>query len=289
MHIQYNKPKSKQKPKAKATNKLFKKTSEIEQNDITKRSSSNNIFLTSGVFFNRYKRCGYGTPKNLFNIVEPEITTDCNLKCINCNRSCRQAPSKERMTLESIQKFVEESLSEKHKWKLIEIIGGEPTLHPELNEIFNILKIYKDFYPKCNVRLSTNGFGNEVKRVIQTIPKWIKIRNAHKKHIYPLHIPFNNAPIDNNLPAKACYVPWICGLGLTRNGYYPCGAGASIDRVFQFNIGIKDIKDLTFENIVKQLKVLCLYCGHNPLVVEIQSKSWKKAYKKYNKTNYFQH
>ena len=282
-YIKYNKPIHKKKTILASSKKesIFSVVENLHLPD-------NDVFLTEGPYYHRHKRRGYDTSKNLFDIVELEITTDCNLKCINCDRSCRQAPSKERMTLESIQAFVDESLQNKHEWKKIVIIGGEPTLHPKLNKIFDIFRIYKDIYHKCNIKLYTNGYGNEVKKILKDIPKWIRIRNSRKKTQKARHLAFNKAPIDYKIPAKACSIPWRCGLGLTKNGYYPCGAGASIDRVFQFGIGIKNIKDLTFENIIKQLNILCLYCGYNPLInneihiaEEFQSTSWKKEYQRF--------
>ena len=43
------------------------------------------------------------------NTIEIEITTDYNLKCFNCDRSCRPALSEEYMTVEQIKLFLEES------------------------------------------------------------------------------------------------------------------------------------------------------------------------------------
>ena len=40
------------------------------------------------------KRRGYGSEEHILNKVQLELTTDCNIKCFNCDRSCRQAPSK---------------------------------------------------------------------------------------------------------------------------------------------------------------------------------------------------
>jgi hypothetical protein len=51
-------------------------------------------------------------------------------------------------------------------------------------------------------------------------------------------------------------------MGLTRYGYYPCGAGASLDRIFGFDIGIKQLAEVTPERLVEQLRRLCGRCGH---------------------------
>jgi len=65
------------------------------------------------------------------SMIEIDITYACNLRCYNCNRSCTQAPTVERMTVDQIKKFVEESKASNLQWKRIRILGGEPTLHPD--------------------------------------------------------------------------------------------------------------------------------------------------------------
>jgi molybdenum cofactor biosynthesis enzyme MoaA len=42
--------------------------------------------------------------------IEIEITSFCNLACYNCNRSVRQAPTNECMSLSQVERFVSESL-----------------------------------------------------------------------------------------------------------------------------------------------------------------------------------
>ncbi|MFI5324381.1 MAG: radical SAM protein, partial [Thermodesulfobacteriota bacterium] len=79
--------------------------------------------------------------------IEIEVMTNCTLSCFNCNRSVRQAPANEYMSLEQIEKFVTESIEQNWRWELINLIGGEPTLHPQLCEILKKIREYKDFNP----------------------------------------------------------------------------------------------------------------------------------------------
>jgi hypothetical protein len=44
---------------------------------------------------------------------EIEITYKCNLKCINCNRSCAQAPSDLEMPVSDVENFVAQSIEKK--------------------------------------------------------------------------------------------------------------------------------------------------------------------------------
>ncbi len=225
------------------------------------------------------------------NSVELEITTYCSLACFNCDRSVRQAPTGEYMSLEQIEKFVKESWNLNWQWERITILGGEPTLHPQFFEVLEIIKKYKDKNPACVVEIATNGYGPKVQEVLAKMPDWVKIRNSAKQSNRQNFSSYNLAPIDlkkyqNANFIKGCWVTEVCGLGLTRYGYYPCGAGASVDRVFGFDIGLKKLADVNRHILKKQLKQLCRYCGHfkdsfetGRVSEDKVSPSWEAAYK----------
>ncbi|MFH1835177.1 MAG: radical SAM protein [Methanobacteriota archaeon] len=238
--------------------------------------------------------------KNIPNLkkVEIEITTRCNLHCYNCDRSCRQAPSRESMSLEQIKKFVNESINLNWDWECIGVIGGEPTLHPEIIKILKILKKFKLFKRnnnnECKIEVVTNGFGTATNKVLSNLPLWVDIRNSNKKSPNQTFETYNIAPIDlenvKNVDfSTGCIICSRDGLGLTRYGYYPCGAGASVDRVFGKDIGIKRLENVNIPNLTTQLKILCSYCGHfkygnidSKKVKRVAiSKTWKKAYEEY--------
>ena len=220
----------------------------------------------------------------IMKYVQLEITTDCNVKCGNCDRACGLIPSKENMSLKQIWSFVNESLELGHKWARIDIIGGEPTLHPNLKEILDYIKIYKNRYPKCKIRLSTNGCGDKVQSILKTIPDWVSVRDSSKKSSVQEFVAYNSAPVDNGIKdIRYCSVPWRCGMGLSRYGYFPCGAGAAVARIFKFDIGKKRLKDVNNKDIFNQLNKLCMYCGHARVKtrhltkVQETSKTWKEA------------
>ncbi|MBW2996481.1 radical SAM protein [Candidatus Woesearchaeota archaeon] len=233
------------------------------------------------------------------NAVEIELVSFCNLNCLNCDRSCRQAPSKEYMSLEQTKKFVDESIKLNWDWKYIGLLGGEPTLHPELFDILKIIKKYKDFNPESDIQIVTNGYGDQVNGILSDLPEWIHIRNENKKDSVQLFSSYNVAPTDlkeyKNVDfSTGCSVTQSCGLGLTRYGYYPCGAGASVDRIFGFDIGIKKLSEIDNLKLKTQSKLLCSYCGHfkdtpgnsskkNWIKKERISQTWKEAYENYKK------
>lgn len=223
------------------------------------------------------------------------ITTRCNLSCFNCNRSIRQAPTNEEMSLEQIEKFIHESIKLNWGWKSIRLSGGEFALHPQIFEILEILKRYKDLNPSCRFGGASSGFGSKVKEVLSNLPDWINIKNTHKKSNVQRFLSYNIAPIDMEKYkdadfSKGCFQTEVCSRDLTRYGYYPCGPGASIDRVFGFNIGIKELSQVNESKLKEQLKLLCRYCGHykdnygaDKITEEAISPSWQKAYEEYEK------
>ncbi len=225
--------------------------------------------------------------------IELDITYHCNLKCINCDRSCRQAPSTEQMTVEQIQMFVKESIEKNAKWERIKVLGGEPTLHPDLLKILSLLLEYKKhFSSSVRIQLFTNGYGNKVASILSKVPIEIEIKNSMYPSDTNKFIPFNKAPTDSILLKMAdfsngCWITSKCGIGLTPYGYYCCAAAGSVDRVFGFDIGRKELPPAN-DTMVDQLRVFCELCGHYPCsytwtTKEEMSTTWKEAYKKYNK------
>ena len=112
---------------------------------------------------------------------EIDITYKCNLKCLNCNRSCTQAPSNLEIPLAAIEAFINQSIENKITWKRIRILGGEPTLHSRIFDIIDRLIDYqRDFNPSVRLVLGTNFFGNQVHRVLEKLPDTIIIKSTLK-------------------------------------------------------------------------------------------------------------
>jgi len=260
--------------------------------------SINSVYLVSDKFTKHRRQIrltrknGYGLKHNLLNKVQLEITTDCRMGCLNCDRSCSQAPSKENMSVSQIEKFVRESIDCNHVWRRIDVIGGEPTLHPYLSDVLSVIHKYKELHPKCKVRLSTHGVGETTINIIESLPSWVCVRNSNKTTSRNMFSAYNKSPYDSGISDPLfCDVPWRCGLGLTRYGYFPCGAGASLARVYGLNIGIKHLKDISYEAISEIIPQLCKHCGHCFSKVREQTKttiitpSWKEAYSMYATAN----
>jgi hypothetical protein len=228
------------------------------------------------------------------DIVELNLIAACNLRCVNCECSCAQAPSYEHISLDQVERFVKESIEMRWNWKRIKLFGGEPTLHPNIFEVLTILEKYKIFNTGCEFELLTNGMGEDVNRVLSKMPSWIIIVNSTKDGLYEKlrwFESYNIAPADLFMYkvadfTKGCRRIEICGICLTKNGYYPCGPGAHVDRIFGFDIGIKTLEKVKSSTMKDQLKQLCKYCGlykepPDRICEEKISDSWRKAYKIY--------
>lgn len=243
------------------------------------------------------------------NQIEIDITYECNLKCINCNRSSTQAPIKEGMRIEQIENFVRESIELNKKWKLINLLGGEPTSHKDFLEIVNLIlnEYIVKHSPETILQVTSNGFGELVQERLSKLPKHEKLiidyASFKDERIVPYFSPFNDAPIDKldgkeKEFHKGCWVTFYCGIGLNQMGYYPCGVAGGIDRVFKLNLGVQSLKNVD-ESIAKYLDTFCRFCGNfsdyeknygnfiprnekAALTKPITSESWNKAYKKYN-------
>ena len=208
------------------------------------------------------------------NKIEIDITYDCNLKCKSCNRSCTQAPSKDDyMTVEQIKKFIEESIELGKKWELINILGGEPTLHPDLLEIVRL--IYEEYIlkhsPNTILQITSNGYSQESRDILSKLPDSPNIvvdkRSFKTSNKIDYFTPFNLAPIDTQKYresdfSKGCWVTSYCGIGLNKYGYYPCGVAGAMDRVMGYDIGIKSLKEVTVDKLKELLDVFCRYCGN---------------------------
>lgn len=235
------------------------------------------------------------------NRIEIDITYDCNLHCLNCARSCSQAPDIAAMSPTQIEKFTAESVAKNVTWEKIGVLGGEPMIHPELFEILDILLTYKETQsPTTIIEITTNGYGNGVNDAIKSVPKGVEVNNTNKKQAYqPKFEPFNLAPRDQwrfrfSDYRNGCSTTKDCGLGLNKFGYYPCGPGGATDRVMGFDIGLKHLPRSHIE-IFPQMEKICQYCGHfcsrhfilkeerETIVGSPMSKSWRAAYASFQK------
>lgn len=228
--------------------------------------------------------------------IEIDITYACNLRCLNCNRSVRQAPEDLHMPLATLRSFVDESIRRGKCWARIRVLGGEPTLHPEFSEVVEELRRYRRWHPACRVEVVTNGHGAEVAWRLEQLGDDIWIENSRKAGpLQPAFRPFNLAPVDDASYARAAYengcaIAVDCGMGLTPGGYYPCAVAGGIDRIAGEGLGRRRLPG-DEDDMADVLGRLCRLCGRfrdghyvprnlrTPLLEEQVSPTWERLYR----------
>lgn len=245
------------------------------------------------------------------NKIEIDITYACNLGCESCNRSCPQAPTTEMLHLHHIAGFVQESIALGKQWEFIKILGGEPTLHPELEAILAcIIEQYiRPYSPQTQIQIVSNGYTQHSRDLLHELQKtypelWVDRASFKTSNKVEYFSPFNDAPIDDPQFAdaeyhKGCWVTSFCGIGLNSYGYYACSVSAGIDRVLgEKRCAIPRLSDITEERLRGHLERFCELCGNfkdydcnqglfipraekAPLRRNKVSQSWKKIYANY--------
>jgi hypothetical protein len=232
-----------------------------------------------------YNRNGYE--------IELDITYSCNLKCFGCNRICGLAPSDDSLNLAQIRQFIRESTARDTPWKTINVMGGEPTMHPQFLSIIEELLNFKSMHsPNVNIVVCSNGCGKKVNDMLARLGPDVSVRNSAKNSNVQVFQPFNLAPKDSLWYRNAdyscgCWITRDCGMCLTPFGYYHCAPAGAIDRVFGFNLGKKALPSLA-NPMRDEMAVLCGYCGHfrfdspRKLDQDLISRSWRRALDKYH-------
>jgi hypothetical protein len=199
-----------------------------------------------------------------------DITTACDLRCIDCNRSCGegQAVANEHLSVAQVGRFVEESVACGREWDQIAIEGGEPTLHPQLADVVRLLVAYRNRHsPRTHIQLLTNGYAKAPHPSLESFRRQaVLVRNTRKTAPrQQRHCEFNVAPCDSPELcgvdcSQGCVLPACYGLGLTRHGYYPHPICGGIDRVFGFDIGRKRLPPRG-DGMSEHFAQLCRLCG----------------------------
>ena len=232
------------------------------------------------------------TWKPTLDVVEIDITHMCNLSCLHCSRSCGHIQDPNLITLGQIEEFFDQVRDYEYPLKFVKIIGGEPTLHPEIDGIVSLLQgLQREL--GFGLRIFSNGHGKKVvDKLWELYHGGLYINNQMKADSRSApHYTYNIAPCD--LPEySGCNFEGGCtmmhddGMALTYHGIYGCAPGASVDRIYGLDIGFHDLEDVNEESVMEQIQHLCRFCGiyktnfgdqrvHGN---EVVSKSWQEAY-----------
>jgi len=179
-----------------------------------------------------------------------EVTNYCEKTCVYCSRWTRHLRKDQYfyMTLDEID-FALETLMPKKKSAMewpnrIGIIGGEPTLHPEFEDI---CKLLLKRGPKSRYGLWTYGgkIFNENKGLIDKTFGLLAYNEHNEnqqqtcKH-QPATVAIGEAVKDEKLQKKLidnCWVQLNWCPSIAQNKAYFCEVGYGIDRLFDLNAG----------------------------------------------------
>ncbi len=231
--------------------------------------------------------------------IELEVTTNCNLKCFNCDRQCRQLPSKQIMPLAMISKLIMQANALGVTFDTLSLCGGEPLLYPYLRQAIAMVR------PICKrLRIVTNGT-IPFKAEDYGLRDGDSMENTHKHDVHQDFDPINMAPVDflGELDPreyhKGCWVEQGrgdgCGFGYSpRGNYFVRGCGGGIDRVFRLGIGRSELSAmLDLDKNHAQMEVLCRLCGrflsthygYPRFNFECYSPTWAKALREGRKSS----
>lgn len=205
--------------------------------------------------------------------LEIDITYECGMRCHNCNRLTNLIPGKpqERVTSQQITWLITESLRVNYPWEFWWLVGGEPTTHPELFDILEMISQYRDRRGPQNfqVGLATHGAGRAAVVLVEIYRRFphVVIHNS-KKHgpINPGFVAVCVSPSDrrdfSGHRFRGCMVSGHCGIAMNCRGFYPCAVSAAIDRVWKFERYISRLEDITEANMEELWQVYCRVCGY---------------------------
>ena len=200
------------------------------------------------------------------------------------------------MTVEQVQKMLDDSVRLKYPWQAMFLVGGEPTTHPDLDGIISRIGEYREAHNRnLDLTLATHGHGDHTHKRLAEVTAafpFLHVLNSHKQgNVHPDFVAPCVAPIDID-PAWAathryegCSVSGHCGISMNYNGFYPCAAAGAIDRIFGLNQAIKNLDDVSEATMVEKYHTFCKYCGYYRPIREngqtLLSARWKTALEYY--------
>lgn len=230
--------------------------------------------------------------------LELDITYRCGLACHNCNRMTGVAPGRreEDMTVEQVQKLLDDSVRLGYPWRAMFLVGGEPTLHPQLDAIVSRIGEYQaKENPEISLTIATHGFGEHTNRRLAELGAafpFLHVLNSHKLgNVHPDFVAPCVAMVDVDSAWAAmhrfegCSVSGHCGLSLNYKGLYPCAVAGAIDRIFGLNQAIKNLDDVSESAMAEKYQTFCRYCGYYRPIREnsrtLMSPAWRAALDRY--------
>ena len=213
---------------------------------------------------------------------EIHLTYRCDLACRTCNRACFVKPQlAEDMTVEAFDSFLREAVQLGIPLKFIILLGGEPTLHRDLQQFIDLSKKHVKKFDG-EVEVFSNGFGSRTKEILNEIRNCrdglCRVVDWTAKPGGSVEFGMNTlfvSPLDVGMPRQkpcswhSCF-PNVervskratCGISVDSQGYAVCPLGGAISRVIAPHAITRQLKDLLDKDYVAwQTNELCKHCG----------------------------
>lgn len=202
------------------------------------------------------------------------ITNNCNLSCGGCAQLCGHFPPDKiwYLTMDQIDqsiKSLKQHTGPDNNWNECTIFGGEPTLHPQWNEVLELLYSHSPM----KFRINTNGrLGHEPFSKFKNVTYYVD-RHPAEQQFHPTWIASQDImSLESDeayweVAQKKCKIWNREGAMIYRGKAYFCENAASMDWLFfNGNNGweIEEGKcpfDKTNEEIADQAKKFCKHCS----------------------------
>jgi len=201
--------------------------------------------------------------------LEIQVMLLCSWNCHACDQFSNLPAihwvRKATMSMEQIQRFVNEMTENNAYLGRIRLVGGEPTLHPKLPEIVDLLRTLVDQGHVLNLEIVTNGASME--KLTPDLRKKLKIRISNETEKSKTHTAnLANTPATLGYADKVvpCNAPGHCGISLNYFGYFPCSSGAGLARLMN-DVPRWQRLELPKKRPLEEwsdLKDLCGWCFH---------------------------
>jgi len=233
----------------------------------------------------------------LLTTVEFCLTYDCNLRCNNCTSLVSQAPCNYgTLTIETVQAFIDDCITNKDPFSAIVLHGGEPTMHPEFSTICDMFLKYlaREKDKRVDVNICTNGNDRKIVSYycrkgfgLSSSPKIANNVDANGNLL--AYFPINESAIDEGKPYPVgCEISRHCGICYNYLGFFACSPAAAMARVFEYTPVAHTISELSIGKMEESFIQVCRHCGRGRTdtikkTEQSSSKTWLSALDDYKK------
>ncbi|MFH1717516.1 MAG: radical SAM protein [Planctomycetota bacterium] len=211
-----------------------------------------------------------------------EITLRCNAKCQSCSRHCPYGFYDEAsdVTIEQVGRFIEEVKCHGNI-DMVSIMGGEPTVHPQFREITELLR---DELLRTHAIRRLQVVSNGIIPIDGALGVGVDLSAPEKAARHRCQLV---APFDTGQKLKECPVPYDCGVSFGAYGWWPCGAGGAICRLFNLSQYRRDAIPRDADDFPDRqiMHSLCQAKAEKYMMVadygDIKSRSFRKAIREF--------